>query len=249
MTAASSRSIKSPSWGATRWLCCSASFSQTIAAVARTALALGSQIFCASAVHSAADFLRFAVRFTRIYAPNALSRDLFEAGLGGGFNCYQPGQHIFASGVSLLPHRKVDATPAWRRLRATGMRCHRSESARLPKLKARSLSRPGPPWMDQVLRPDSSSEVLYCDHYPRRTTLYWRAPQVRALGRPAKLSSAYGHARSMTAIHCRAFVRQLTETPLAGAPLLYQEIHVPYRAGERTWIRQPTSRRRHHKIG
>jgi len=158
MTAASSRSIKSPSWGATRWLCCSASFSQTIAAVARTALALGSQIFCASAVHSAADFLRFAVRFTRIYAPNALSRDLFEAGLGGGFNCYQPGQHIFASGVSLLPHQKVDATPVLAQVTGNRYGAIARKARSLTKLKARSLSRPGPPWMDQVQRPDFSSE-------------------------------------------------------------------------------------------
>ena len=187
MTAASSRSIKSPSWGATRWLCCSASFSQTIAAVARTALALGSQVFCASAVHSAADFLRFVVRFTRIYAPNALSRDLFEAGLGGGFNCYQPGQHIFASGVSLLPHRKVDATPVLAQV--TGNRYavpSLGKRARLPNLK------PGP-FRDRALlgwirfRDPTPPPSFYIATIIREEQPFIGAPQVRALGRPAKL--------------------------------------------------------------
>jgi hypothetical protein len=44
--------------------------------------------------------------YSHLRPPHALSRYLFEAGLGGGFNYYQPGQHIFACGVSLLPHRK-----------------------------------------------------------------------------------------------------------------------------------------------
>jgi hypothetical protein len=30
-------------------------------------------------------------------------------------------------------------------------------------MKARSLARPGPPWMDQVSRPDFSSEWICCD--------------------------------------------------------------------------------------
>jgi hypothetical protein len=59
----------------------------------------------------------------------------------------------------------------------------------LTKLKARSLSRPGPPWMDQVQRPDSSSELLYCDHYPGRTTLYWcTAGQSARTARKVELS-------------------------------------------------------------
>ena len=121
--------------------------------------------------------------------PQALSRDLFEAGLCGGFNCYQPGQHIFASGVSLLPHQKVDATPVLAQVTGNRYGAIARKARSLTKLKARSLSRPGPPWMDQVQRPDSSSELLYCDHYPGRTTLYWcTAGQSARTARKVELS-------------------------------------------------------------
>ena len=108
--------------------------------MARTALALGSRVFSASAVHSAADFLRLAVRFIRISAPTSLSRDLFEALLGEGFNYYQPSHPILAAGVLLLPHRNT--TPGGKLRGKSGVpRTVRSESA-LPirqKPKARSL--------------------------------------------------------------------------------------------------------------
>jgi hypothetical protein len=45
------------------------------------------------------------------------------------------------------------------------------------RLLRRSLSRPGPPWMDQVQRPDFSSELSCCRR--ERTTLI-SAPQRRA---------------------------------------------------------------------
>ena len=141
--------------------------------------------------------------YSHLRPPNALSRDLFEAGLGGGFNCYQPGQHIFACGVSLLPHRKWTRRLLWRKFPATGIR--RSESAlALPKLKSPVPFETGPSLDGSgsetrlllrgvILRPLSgkTNPLLVC------------AAGQRVLGRPAKLSSAYGHARSMIAIHCR----------------------------------------------
>jgi hypothetical protein len=79
------------------------------------------------------------------------------------------------------------------RLSFPGWRVPISLAKRFMKFKARSLARPGPPWMNRVSRPDFSSERQSCANCRLRTIqlLCTAATLGRVLIKHSDLSSAF----------------------------------------------------------